>query len=98
MQQQQKQKQKASIITAAATKTNKEIINEYFDVMLTEINPSINYRKINGNTLNKLSSFHKDKPFANMKREDIISYLNSLRKSEDIDPLHKWIGTYNLHV
>jgi integrase/recombinase XerD len=98
MQQQQKQKQKASIVTAAATKTNKEIINEYFDAMLTEINPSINYRKINGNTLNKLSCFHNDKPFANMKREDIISYLNSLRKSEDMDPLHKWIGTYNLHV
>ncbi len=98
MQQQQKQKQKASIITATATKANEEIINEYFDAMLTEINPSINYRKINRNTLNKLSCFHKDKPFANMKREDIISYLNSLRKSEDIDPLHKWIGTYNLHV
>ena len=72
MRQQQKQEQKASIITAAATETNKEIINEYFDAMLTEINPSINYRKINRNTLNKLSCFHKDKPFANMKREDIF--------------------------
>jgi integrase len=30
-----------------------------------------------------------------MKREDIISYLNSIRKSEGVDPLHKWIGTYN---
>lgn len=33
-----------------------------------------------------------------MKREDIVAYLNSLRKSEDIDPLHKWISTYNLHI
>lgn len=33
-----------------------------------------------------------------MKREDIISYLNSLRKSDEIDPLHKWIGTYNSHI
>ena len=66
--------------------------------MQTEINPSINYRKINRNTLTKLSRFHKNKAFANMKREDIISYLNTLRKSEDTDPLHKWIGTYNLHI
>jgi integrase/recombinase XerD len=22
-------------------------------------------------------------------------YLNSLKESEEIDPLHKWIGTYN---
>jgi hypothetical protein len=33
-----------------------------------------------------------------MKRENIVAYLNSLRKSEGIDPLHKWIGTYNLHI
>jgi integrase len=33
-----------------------------------------------------------------MKREDILSYLNSLRKPDEMDPLHKWIGTYNLHI
>jgi integrase/recombinase XerD len=26
---------------------------------------------------------------------NIISYLNSLKEYEEIDPLHKWIGTYN---
>ncbi|HET7390384.1 MAG TPA: hypothetical protein VFJ51_06135 [Nitrososphaeraceae archaeon] len=31
-----------------------------------------------------------------MTREDVIAYLNSCRKSEEIDPLHKWIGTYNI--
>ena len=30
-----------------------------------------------------------------MQRNDIISFFNSLRKSEDEDPMHKWIGTYN---
>ncbi len=33
-----------------------------------------------------------------MTREDIVSYLNSLRKSNEVDPLHRWIGTYNLYV
>ena len=80
------------------SKTNEDIIKEYFDAMQTEINPSVNYVNTNRNTLNKLSQFHRNKPFAEMKREDIISYLNSLRKSDEIDPLHKWIGTYNLQV
>ena len=31
-----------------------------------------------------------------MTREDILSYLDSLRKPEGSDPYHKWIGTYNL--
>jgi hypothetical protein len=33
-----------------------------------------------------------------MTREDIIIYLNSLRKDEIKDPLNKWIGTYNLYL
>ena len=83
------------------TKSNEDVINQYFEAMLTEINeinPSINYVRINRNTLNKLSRFHNNKSFIKMKREDIIIYLNSLKKSEDIDPLHKWIGTYNLQI
>jgi hypothetical protein len=27
---------------------------------------------------------------------DITDYLNSLKKSEIINPTHKWIGTYNV--
>jgi hypothetical protein len=30
-----------------------------------------------------------------MARDDIISFLNSLRKPDD--PSHRWIGTYNLY-
>jgi integrase/recombinase XerD len=78
-------------------KSNKEIIDEYFEALQTEINPSDNYIKINRNTLTKLSDSLKIN-FNAMKRDDIVSYLNSLRKPEDDDPLHKWIGTYNLHV
>jgi hypothetical protein len=33
-----------------------------------------------------------------MTRDDILSYLDSIKKSEESDPLHKWIGTYNIRI
>jgi hypothetical protein len=30
-------------------------------------------------------------------RNDLISFLESFRKSEASDPMHKWIGTYNTY-
>lgn len=77
------------------SKTNEDIIKEYFDAMQTETNPSVSCVNTNRNTL---THFHRNKPFAEMKMEDIISYLNSHRKSDEIDPLHKWIGTYNSRI
>ena len=85
-------------ISAPAAVTNDDIINEYLDTMQTEINSSPNYKRINLNTLTKLSQFHKNKSFKDMKREDILSFLRNLRKADEIDPLHKWIGTYNLYI
>ena len=32
-----------------------------------------------------------------MSREDIISFLESYRKPEASDVMHKWIGTYNIY-
>ena len=60
---------------------------EYFEAMQTEINPSTNYVKTNRNTLDKLLDFHNNKFLIEITREDIISYLNSLKKAEEIDPL-----------
>src|SRR6476620_11649720 len=31
-----------------------------------------------------------------MTREDVLSYLDKSRKPENEDPLHKWIGSYNI--
>jgi hypothetical protein len=42
-----------------------------------------------------LSKFLNDKPFEEMPKQDILSYLNSLRKPTSIDPQQKWIGSYN---
>jgi integrase len=38
----------------------------------------------------------KDCPLiALITREDLLSFLDSYRKTEEVDLLHKWIGTYN---
>jgi integrase/recombinase XerD len=39
---------------------------------------------------------HIKKNFKQLTRIDIVNYLDSLRKSDEVDPTHKWIGTYNL--
>jgi hypothetical protein len=75
--------------------TNSDIIKNYFEAMKIEINPSINYVKTNQNTLDRLLNFHNNKSLTEITRGDIVDYLNSLKKLEEIDPLHKWIGTYN---
>ena len=81
------------------TKSNyHQIINEYLDAMKVEINLSPNYKSIILNTLNKLSQFHKGKEFVKITNDEIIAYRNSLMKTEIADPLHGWIGTYNLHL
>jgi integrase len=48
--------------------------------------------------LSRLSICHNNKSFREMTTEDIYSYLDTIRKTESLDPLHKWIGTYNLSV
>jgi integrase/recombinase XerD len=78
---------------------NRDKINEYLMAMRTEINPSSNYATTILNILNRLSQFYNgNKPFSKMKREDTISFLDSLRKTDIDDPLHKWVGTYNLYL
>jgi hypothetical protein len=63
----------------------------------TELNPSQNYRRDHINVLCYLSKFYNnEKKFENMTREDVLDFLDSFRKPEASDPLHKWIGTYNL--
>jgi hypothetical protein len=86
-----------------------ETVCNYVILMNAEINPSAAYRKNQIMILCHLSEFHNNnnknnqnqnknqiKAFKQMTRTDILAYLDSLRKTEAWDPLHKWIGTYNL--
>lgn len=77
------------------TNPNLDTISKYLEVMQIETNPSKSYETSTKIILRSLSKFHNGKPFLKMERQDIISYLTSFRKSEELDPLHKWIGTYN---
>jgi hypothetical protein len=70
-------------------------VGDYILTMRTEINLSDHYRIDLIRFLCTFSIFNKNKQFKAITREDIISFLDSFRKSETSDPLHKWIGTYN---
>jgi integrase len=79
------------------SKENALVISEYINSLRREINVSIGHRKTSIDTLVALTKFHLNKKdFKEMTREDILLYLDSLGKPESSDPLHKWIGTYNL--
>jgi integrase len=74
------------------------IIVNYIISMKNEINLSDNYRKLNIYVLYKISKFFDNaKSYKEFVRDDLLQYLDSLRRPEALDPLHKWIGTYNTY-
>jgi integrase len=42
----------------------------------------------------KFSRYFDNKSFRDISRADILNYLDTYRKTETQDPMHKWIGTY----
>ena len=77
--------------------TNERIISDYIEARKTETNLAQSTQRVMIDNLNRFSRFTK-KDFKDVKRDDIVSFLNSLRKGETEDPNHKWIGTYNLYL
>jgi integrase len=71
------------------------IVN-YIYALKTEINLALNYRRDLIRFLPRFSGYVK-KNFKDVTRDDIISFLECFRKTETKDPMHKWIGTYNLY-
>jgi integrase len=78
------------------TRENCLVIINYILAMQTETAVSEYYRTNTVINLKKLAEFYKTKPFSKMTRQDIVEYLDRLRKPESVDPLHQWIGTYEL--
>lgn len=74
-----------------------DTIRRYILAMETEVNPSKSYVKAIVLCLRHLAKQTK-KSFESTTREDIIHFLNSLKKSEPLDPSHQSIGTYNLYA
>jgi hypothetical protein len=74
------------------TYDNSSTIADYILAMKTETNLSDNYRRDNIVVLTKFSKYCDNKSFKDTRRDDIIAFLESFRKPETQDPLHKWIG------
>jgi site-specific recombinase XerD len=65
--------------------------------MKREINPSLLTIR---NAIQNLADLSKTvgnigKKFKDYTKKDILTHLDKGRKPESIDPMHKWIGSYN---
>ena len=78
------------------SEANAVTIINYITTMKTEINLSDSYRKDLIHLLSKFSRYRDNKPFKEFIRADTVDFLETCRKTETQDPLHKWIGTYNI--
>ena len=88
----------ANSIRSILNEENIKTIIDYIIAARTETNLSDSYRKSIIEAICKFSKFHNHKSFKDITREDIILFLDNFRKTETLDPLHKWIGTYNLYL
>src|SRR5215831_4794655 len=74
--------------------SNADIVNTYLQEMDHE-GLARRYRSDAGIWAARIAVMHNNKPYKKMTRSDVLLFLGTFQKSEDIDPLHKWIGTYN---
>ena len=75
---------------------NANIICDYIIAEETELNIKNSTKESRIKMLVWLSNFHNDtKSFKQMTKQDILDYLNSLRKSTLEDSSQRWIGSYN---
>src|SRR5215211_2846159 len=77
------------------TRHNCLTIITYILAFMTEVNPSQEHRIITIYKLKLLAEYYHLKSFEELTGQDIIEFLDRLRKPESVDPLHKWIGTYD---
>ncbi len=74
---------------------NAEIICKYIITEQNEINIRELTKEGKIKTLINITKFLEFKDFDKITKNDIFSYLNRFRKSEEDDPHHRWIGTWN---
>ncbi|TLX86897.1 MAG: site-specific integrase [Thaumarchaeota archaeon] len=77
------------------SRENAVIVAHYTASMRIETNLSDNHRRDVITSLKLLSAFLVNKPFIKMTREDILLYLDTIRKPAVSDRLHRWVSTYN---
>jgi hypothetical protein len=87
-----------SLHLRSAGQNNVKVIINYIVTMKSEVNLSDHYRRDLIEVLSKFSKYNNNnKPFKDLTRSDVIAFLDTYRRTETQDPLHKWIGTYNIY-
>ena len=74
---------------------NATILCDYIIAEQSEFNIKESTKEGKIKCLVRLSKFLKGKSYRNMIKQDILQFLNSLKKPEPNDPHHRSIGTYN---
>jgi hypothetical protein len=76
------------------------VVYSYIRAMRTECNLSDSYRRSLIKAFSKFCSFFNKYQCLNknMTRDNILTFLDSFRRADAADPMHKWIGTYNLYL
>jgi len=85
-----------NMLSTQVSRENVVVISNYIMALKSESNASPSYKIMQIQTLVELSKYLNQKQFSKITREDIISFLEKFHKPEELDPLHKWIGTYNI--
>jgi hypothetical protein len=80
------------LLSIGEDKANIETIVKYIAAIKSEVNLSDNYRKDLIALLSRFSKYNDNKPFRDLTRSDVIAFLDTCRKTETQDPMHKWIG------
>ena len=73
---------------------NLKMVVNYVIALKTEVNLSTHYKK---DIIDLLTKFGLRYNFKDVTRDDVVAFLDSFRKPESVDPLHKWIGTSNIY-
>ena len=76
---------------------NAETIVKYVAPMKSEVNLSDHYRRDLIALLCKFSKHNNNAPFKDLIRSNILGFLDNFCRTETQDPMHKWIGTYNIY-
>jgi integrase/recombinase XerD len=84
------------LLSIGEDKANIETIVKYIAAIKSEVNLSDNYRQCLIALLSRFSKYNDNKLFRDLTRSDVIAFLDTYRKTEIQDLMHKWIGTYNL--
>ncbi len=82
----------------SVNRENALTICDYILCLKSEINLSNNYRRDFIELLYKFSTVFNNKSFKEITRGDVLYFLDSFRKIDSVDPLHRWVGTYNLYA